>query len=281
MCQRTAGGIRYGRMLKPMPELNQSSVDVVEMNEVMGPHHAHPKGEIDVAMPIDADAEFDGHKAGWLVYSPNTAHRPTVRRGRARVVPTTARCHRLNGSRRLGVQSRLWEHDLSVLLKNLVAGLWVAGTGTGVALIDPSMDILLQAWTRPGPTIYDGQFDQYKYLNPFRTPYQKPYPKIYVVGSGIEDKIQYAAEKGFGYSQVFTPVAQQLKCFENYRRISTQHGHEHDYESIIISAMVYVEEGRSHILFYFLKLLRTTSGRCSTVIECVAGAVLSGRTSST
>jgi alkanesulfonate monooxygenase SsuD/methylene tetrahydromethanopterin reductase-like flavin-dependent oxidoreductase (luciferase family) len=129
-----------------------------------------------------------------------------------------------------------------------------------------SMDILLQAWTRPGPTSYDGQFYQYKYLNPFPTPYQKPHPKIYVVGSGTEDTIQYAAEKGFGYSQVFTPVAQQLKSFENYRRISTQHGHKHDSESIIISAMAYVaeteakaiEEGQDHILFYFQKLLRTT-----------------------
>jgi alkanesulfonate monooxygenase SsuD/methylene tetrahydromethanopterin reductase-like flavin-dependent oxidoreductase (luciferase family) len=129
-----------------------------------------------------------------------------------------------------------------------------------------SMDILMQAWTRPGPTTYDGEFYQYKYLNPFPTPYQKPHPKIYVVGSGTEDTIQYAAEKGFGYSQVFTPVAQQLKSFENYRRISTQHGHDHDSESIIISAMVYVaeteakaiEEGRDHILFYFQKLLKTT-----------------------
>jgi hypothetical protein len=86
MCQRSAGGIRYGRVLKPAPDLDQFSVDVVEMNDVVGPHHAHPKGEIDMVMPIDAEAEFDGHKAGWLVYTPNTAHRPTVTRGRALVL---------------------------------------------------------------------------------------------------------------------------------------------------------------------------------------------------
>jgi hypothetical protein len=86
MCQRSAGDIRYGRVLKPTPDLNQFSVDVVEMYKVVGPHHAHPKGEIDMVMPIDADAQFDGHKAGWLVYGPNTAHRPTVTRGRALVL---------------------------------------------------------------------------------------------------------------------------------------------------------------------------------------------------
>lgn len=129
------------------------------------------------------------------------------------------------------------------------------------------MDILLQAWTRPGPNSYDGEFYQYKYLNPFPLPYQKPHPKIYIVGSGTEETVNYAAEKGFGYSQVFTPIAAQLKSFENYRATSARHGHTPNSESIIISAMPYVaeteekaiEEGREHILFYFRNLLKTDS----------------------
>lgn len=129
------------------------------------------------------------------------------------------------------------------------------------------MEILMQAWTQPGPTRYDGKFHQYKYLNTFPLPYQKPHPKIYVVGSGTEETLNYAAEKGYGYSQVFTPIASQLKSFENYREITVRNGHKPDSESIIISAMVYVaeteekavEEGRNHILFYFQKLLRTNA----------------------
>ncbi len=130
-----------------------------------------------------------------------------------------------------------------------------------------AMDILMQAWTKPGPSRYDGKFHQYKYLNVFPLPYQKPHPKIYVVGSGTEDTIDYAAEQGFGYSQVFTPVPQQLKSFERYRSIAEKNGHKHDSESIIISVMAYVaeteekaiEEGKEHILFYFQNLLRTTA----------------------
>jgi len=130
-----------------------------------------------------------------------------------------------------------------------------------------AMDILMQAWTQPGPTRYDGRFYQYKVLNPFPLPYQKPHPRIYIVGTGTEDTIQYAAEKGFGYSQVFTPIAQQLKSFAKYRDTMTRHGHHVDSESIIISVMPYVaeteekaiSEGREHILFYFKNLLRTTA----------------------
>jgi len=128
-----------------------------------------------------------------------------------------------------------------------------------------SMDVLMQAWTQPGPTRWDGEFYHYKYLNPFPLPYQKPHPKIYIVGSGTEDTVQYAAEKGFGYSQVFTPIAAQLRSFENYRATAARHGHTPDSESIIISAIPYVaeseakaiEEARDHILFYFRNLLRT------------------------
>src|SRR4030088_1338528 len=130
-----------------------------------------------------------------------------------------------------------------------------------------SMDVLMQAWTQPGPCRYDGEFYQYKYLNPFPLPYQKPHPKIYIVGSGTEETVNYAAEKGYGYSQVFTPIAAQLKSFENYHATAARNGHKPDAESIIISAMAFVaetevkaiEEGKDHILFYFKTLLKTDS----------------------
>jgi hypothetical protein len=86
LCDREHGGIRYGRIFKPMPELHGFSVDVVDMNDVVGPHHAHPNGEIDLIMPIEGDALFDGRPAGWCVYPPGSAHKPTVSRGRALVL---------------------------------------------------------------------------------------------------------------------------------------------------------------------------------------------------
>lgn len=86
MCNREAGGIKYGRVIKAIPELHGFSVDVVDMNDVRGPHHRHPNGEIDMVMPLTPDAKFDGHGAGWVVYEPNSAHFPTVRDGRALVL---------------------------------------------------------------------------------------------------------------------------------------------------------------------------------------------------
>lgn len=86
LCDREAGGIRYGRICKPAPDLHGFSVDVVDMENIAGPHHTHPNGEIDLIMPIAGDARFDGRPAGWLVCPPGSAHRPTVTAGRALVL---------------------------------------------------------------------------------------------------------------------------------------------------------------------------------------------------
>ena len=86
MCEREADGIRYGRVLKAGADLHGFSVDVVEMADCVGPHHVHPHGEIDLVMPLEGDARFDGQPAGWKVYGPGSAHRPTVQGGRAYVL---------------------------------------------------------------------------------------------------------------------------------------------------------------------------------------------------
>jgi hypothetical protein len=86
LANREGGGIKYGRIFKPSDELHGFSVDVVDMKDIAGPHHSHPNGEIDLIMPIGGDATFDGRPAGWCVYGPCSAHRPTVHDGRALVL---------------------------------------------------------------------------------------------------------------------------------------------------------------------------------------------------
>jgi hypothetical protein len=87
LADREGGGIKYGRIFKPADDLHGFSVDVVDMNDVVGPHHSHPNGEIDLVMPVDGgDARFDGRPAGWVVMPPGSAHKPTVTQGRALVL---------------------------------------------------------------------------------------------------------------------------------------------------------------------------------------------------
>ncbi len=86
MCQHGADPLRYGRVIKPGAPTHGFSVDVVYMNDVVGPHHRHPGGEIDMIMPLAAGAAFDGAPRGWLVYPPHSEHAPTVSGGDALVL---------------------------------------------------------------------------------------------------------------------------------------------------------------------------------------------------
>lgn len=86
LCEREAGGVRFGRPVKPGAEAGRFSVDVVAMPTVVGPHHAHPTGEIGMIVPTAGDAKFDGMGKGWYVYGPGSAHNPTVTEGSAYVL---------------------------------------------------------------------------------------------------------------------------------------------------------------------------------------------------
>jgi hypothetical protein len=86
MCNREGGGIKYGRVVKPGAASHGFSVDVVAMENLAGPRHRHPNGEIDMIMPQSGSATFDGRGAGWFVYGPGSAHRPTVTGGKTLVL---------------------------------------------------------------------------------------------------------------------------------------------------------------------------------------------------
>lgn len=83
---REAGGIRFGRAVKPGTAAAEFSVDVVRMKNVKGPHHIHTTGEIGAIMALDGDPRFDGKPEGWYVYGPGSDHHPTVTGGEAYVL---------------------------------------------------------------------------------------------------------------------------------------------------------------------------------------------------
>jgi hypothetical protein len=86
LCNREAGGIKFSRAAKPTATTHGFSIDVVMMDNCKGPYHRHPNGEIDMIMPLDAEAKFDGHGKGWLVYPAGHAHHPVVTGGKAIVL---------------------------------------------------------------------------------------------------------------------------------------------------------------------------------------------------
>ena len=86
MCVEGGQGRRFGRVIEPSDETGGLSVDVVDLTNIVGPHHRHPAGEICMVMPVDEHACFDGYGRGWCVNEPGSEHRPTVTDGQALVL---------------------------------------------------------------------------------------------------------------------------------------------------------------------------------------------------
>jgi alkanesulfonate monooxygenase SsuD/methylene tetrahydromethanopterin reductase-like flavin-dependent oxidoreductase (luciferase family) len=121
------------------------------------------------------------------------------------------------------------------------------------------LEVILKAWTQDGPVQHDGDFFHYRYLNPWPRPLQKPYPKIYIVGTGSMSTVELAADLDAGYSIVFVPIAQQLKAFRNLREAKERRGKTLRPEDIIFNVIAYVadtdeeavQEARPHIERFF------------------------------
>ncbi len=75
-----------GRVLQPEPATHDLSVDLVEIADIVGPHHRHPGGEVCAVLPVTEGARFDGNPQGWCVYPPGSAHWPSATGGRLRVL---------------------------------------------------------------------------------------------------------------------------------------------------------------------------------------------------
>ncbi|MBK5104941.1 MAG: DUF4863 family protein [Burkholderiales bacterium] len=86
LCTQGDAQRRFGRIFEPGAATHGFSVDVVDITDLVGNHHRHPTGEIDMIMPVTPEARFDDKGAGWLVYPADSAHRPTVTGGRALIL---------------------------------------------------------------------------------------------------------------------------------------------------------------------------------------------------
>jgi alkanesulfonate monooxygenase SsuD/methylene tetrahydromethanopterin reductase-like flavin-dependent oxidoreductase (luciferase family) len=113
---------------------------------------------------------------------------------------------------------------------------------TARARFRESLDVILKAWTAEEPIRYEGDFYNYRYLNSWPKPYQKPYPKLFVVGSGSMETVELALDFDMGYSLVFIPIAAQLKAFARMREIAAERGKTVDPDDVIIVVIAYVAD---------------------------------------
>jgi alkanesulfonate monooxygenase SsuD/methylene tetrahydromethanopterin reductase-like flavin-dependent oxidoreductase (luciferase family) len=136
----------------------------------------------------------------------------------------------------------------------LIAGLVVGGGPEYYSTnVDPTrarprfreaLELVIAAWTRPGPFAFDGEYYQLPFVNVWPRPLQKPHPPVWIPGLGSPSTIEYCAERGFGYMGVayYAPPESFARQAAAYHEAVSKAGRSFDPELLGWLTTVYVSD---------------------------------------
>jgi alkanesulfonate monooxygenase SsuD/methylene tetrahydromethanopterin reductase-like flavin-dependent oxidoreductase (luciferase family) len=125
-------------------------------------------------------------------------------------------------------------------------------------------DLIVSAWTQPGPFPWVGKHYHFRYVNPWPRPLQQPHPPIWCPSQGSGETIDWAAERGYTYCQTYSPIDAIEGFFNQYRAAAERAGYTARPEQLAWSVPIYVgrtdEEAREqawpHLSMFVNDLLR-------------------------
>ncbi|PWT85196.1 MAG: LLM class flavin-dependent oxidoreductase [Proteobacteria bacterium] len=143
------------------------------------------------------------------------------------------------------------------MLDNLTRGRFIAGFVRGIGAeyhamgINPAIsqerfaeahDLIVRAWTEPGPFAYTGKHYQFNYVNTWPRPYQAPHPPIWIPSQGSASTIRWAAKMRYTYCQTLAPIAAVAKFFQLYRDEAEQAGYAPSPDQLAWSNTIYIAD---------------------------------------
>jgi len=87
-------------------------------------------------------------------------------------------------------------------------------------------DVIMAAWTRPGPFRWEGKHFQYRNINPWALPLQKPHPPVMVPGTASPETVIWAAKHRYPYVVLGSSLDQTKELIELYRETAAEEGYE-------------------------------------------------------
>ena len=87
-------------------------------------------------------------------------------------------------------------------------------------------DLVIKTWTTPGPFRWEGEHYNFRVVNPWMVPVQKPHPPVWVPGTASPETAQWAARHGYTYVAFLTPLDVTEDLFQIYRDAATEAGRQ-------------------------------------------------------
>jgi len=134
----------------------------------------------------------------------------------------------------------------------LVTG-WVRGSGPeqfannvnpafNRELFEEGHDLIVQAWTRPGPWRYEGKHYNYRHVNPWALPFQKPIPPTIIPGVLSRETALWAATRSYPYLGLGGPLRASAELSNFYADEFAARGLQAGPENFGHVVFVYVDE---------------------------------------
>jgi alkanesulfonate monooxygenase SsuD/methylene tetrahydromethanopterin reductase-like flavin-dependent oxidoreductase (luciferase family) len=135
----------------------------------------------------------------------------------------------------------------------LVAGMVIGGGPEYFSYqIDPTtarekfreaLDLIIKAWTTPGPFQWNSKHYFFNQVNPWPTPMQKPHPPIWIPGVGSAETIEFVAQRKYAYMGVpYFHIDVFRKVFAQFREACDKAGYTAAPEQMGWGVPIYVAE---------------------------------------
>ncbi|MCH8195410.1 MAG: LLM class flavin-dependent oxidoreductase [Chloroflexi bacterium] len=87
-------------------------------------------------------------------------------------------------------------------------------------------DLLIKTWSVPGPFRWEGNHYQFRVVNPWVLPLQKPHPRIWVPGVVSRETVVWAAEQRYPYIALNTTIEATKAIWEIYDEAAKRVGYK-------------------------------------------------------
>jgi alkanesulfonate monooxygenase SsuD/methylene tetrahydromethanopterin reductase-like flavin-dependent oxidoreductase (luciferase family) len=87
-------------------------------------------------------------------------------------------------------------------------------------------DLMIKAWTQPGPFRWEGNHFQVPVVNPWAVPVQKPHPRVWVPGVTSAETVIFAAKHRYPYIALNTTEEETLRIWKLYGDAAEQVGYK-------------------------------------------------------
>jgi len=105
-------------------------------------------------------------------------------------------------------------------------------------------DLIVKAWTQPGPFAFDGEYFSLNYANLWPRPVQSPHPRIWIPSQGSSETIHWAAapERKYPFVVTFSTAEAVEKYLKSYSAEAHNFGYEASSDQLGWAAPIYVAD---------------------------------------